>query len=51
MVFTCRFVDGPEKSMLVLPEARVPTASKFAVESESIVAARDVATIPTDMNE
>lgn len=37
--------------MVVLPEARVPTASRLADENESIAAAREVASIPTDMNE
>lgn len=44
-------MDGPEKPMVVLPEARVPTASRLADENESNAAAREVASIPTDMNE
>lgn len=46
MNLTCRFIDGLETIMLVLPVARVPTAPRFAEESERTAAASDVANTP-----
>lgn len=43
---TCRFIDGFEATILVLPVPRVPTAPRFAEESERRAAATDVANTP-----
>jgi hypothetical protein len=51
LILTCKFGDGFKATMLVLPEATVPIASRFAEEIERMAAASAVATVPAVTNE